>query len=331
MSKVFNARQPLTYNHQHGVALLTVLLLVVAITIVATSMLAGQRLALQESGLMLRQNQGLHYALGGEIFAEQLLEKDAKTNQTDSKQDIWAKPTPPYPVTGGMVVLTIEDNANKFNLNNLYHDGNVDEQALLYFKRLLKSLGLTPEIADAVLDWQDADNTPTGNAGAENDYYLTLTNGYMAANQGFISIEELKQVRGMDAKSYEKLAPYVVAVPFYLPININTAKASVLAALNENLNQASIETFVKQQQTAKPLENVNMLWQQAAFNNIPAEIQSKLAPLLDVKSGAFVVNTQVTLEGRHRYLTSYLSKNNGKVRAYQRSLASFNKAENLAE
>jgi type II secretory pathway component PulK len=140
---------------QQGVALLTILLLVVAITIVAGSMLARQRVMVREYAATQRQGQAQQAALAGEAIAREIILQDSLANQADSLQEAWAKPLPQYPITGGSLSLRISDEASRFNINNLYHDGNVDNQALAYFRALLQAQGIEPEIAMAVLDWQD--------------------------------------------------------------------------------------------------------------------------------------------------------------------------------
>jgi DNA uptake protein ComE-like DNA-binding protein len=55
---------------------------------------------------------------------------------------------------------------------------------------------MTDEIADAILDWLDADDTPRDN-GAESDYYGSLTPPYAARNGPIQSIDELLLVRGV--------------------------------------------------------------------------------------------------------------------------------------
>ncbi len=45
------------------------------------------------------------------------------------------------------------------------------------------------------------------------------------------SISELRLVRGFTEKAYQKILPFVVALPTHTDINVNTAPAEILAAL----------------------------------------------------------------------------------------------------
>ncbi len=61
---------------------------------------------------------------------------------------------------------------------------------------LMKLPGMTAEIADAILDWRDADENITG-SGAENGHYQSLTPPYACKNGNFDSVEELLHVKGV--------------------------------------------------------------------------------------------------------------------------------------
>ena len=50
-------------------------------------------------------------------------------------------------------------------------------------------------------------------------------------NQPFVSVDRLQEVQGVSAEVLATLRPYLTAVPYYLPININTASPALLAAL----------------------------------------------------------------------------------------------------
>ena len=86
----------MTAHSQRGVALLTILLLVGSITVVAGAMLASQKIAIRRSGLLFDQNQLSQDLNAGQQLAITMIRADDKLNDTDSEQDIWAQPLPPY-------------------------------------------------------------------------------------------------------------------------------------------------------------------------------------------------------------------------------------------
>lgn len=88
----------------------------------------------------------------------------------------------------------LEDESNRINLNLLKAladtPGDADQEMLMALS------GMTVEIADAILDWLDSDDSPRP-AGVESNYYATLNPPYAAANRELTSIAELLLVRGV--------------------------------------------------------------------------------------------------------------------------------------
>ncbi|MEC7119250.1 MAG: type II secretion system minor pseudopilin GspK, partial [Pseudomonadota bacterium] len=160
-------------SKQRGVALLTILVMVAMATILASSLMMKQQRMVRESSVLIRQNQAMQYALAGERFLIELLAADEKSSgSSDHLQEVWAQPTPPYPVEDGFVMGELVDQSGRFNLNNLYHDGEPDKTAFEILGRLLQQAGLSADLADAILDWQDPDELVNGAGGAEDSYYL---------------------------------------------------------------------------------------------------------------------------------------------------------------
>jgi hypothetical protein len=88
----------------------------------------------------------------------------------------------------------LEDESTRLNLNTLLH---AEQLAPGTGRQLLMALpGMTEEIADAILDWIDADDEPR-ELGAEIDYYSGLTPAYAPKNGPLETVEELLLVRGV--------------------------------------------------------------------------------------------------------------------------------------
>jgi general secretion pathway protein K len=326
-------KQPTTQlgHHQRGVALLTILLMVVIASIMAMTILNQQQRMIRESSILLRQDQAWAYAKSGELFLSELLVDDSKnSNKTDNLTERWAQPLPVFPVEDGSVAGRLIDESGKFNINSLNAkpeqppENNV---AYNYFKRLLKRLEISPDLADAVVDWQDADSEVYGSAGAEDSFYTGQQPAYLAANRAFNSIDELKQVRGFDPEIYLKLKPYITALPntgaSASVINVNTASAVVLAALDDSLTVEAVQQWIDTRDKEKAfLEQINDLWTQPPFSQIRDEqAQGLISPLLGVKSDYFKAEIVVTLSERKRYLNSKLFRVGERVMVYQRSMA----------
>lgn len=88
----------------------------------------------------------------------------------------------------------VSDESGKINLNILLAlDGGVGNVAQ---QILLKLPGMSEDVANAILDWLDPDETPRAN-GAENETYTALATPYRCKNGPLDSIEELLLVQGV--------------------------------------------------------------------------------------------------------------------------------------
>lgn len=280
----------MTVSSQRGVALLTILLLVVSITVVAGAMLASQKIAIRRSGLLFDQNQLLQDINAGQQLAVTIIRADNELNDTDSVQDIWAQPIPPYNLGTHSISIELRDEASRFNINNLYHNGAVDTTALAVFQRLLTQLNLDSEIAIAVLDYQDADSEVHEDGGNESVVYTSQSNAISAKtlpNQPFISIDQLQEIRGVDADALAALRPYITAAPYFVAININTASPVLLAALIEGATSEQMQELVAMREK-QALTAVDDMWQSPILSSLNEEQRKALTPLLAVDSQAFM-------------------------------------------
>lgn len=300
-------------DSQRGVALLTILLLVVSITVVAGAMLASQKIAIRRSGLLFNQDQLLQDIDAGQQLAIIVIRADNKLNDTDSAQDIWAKPLPPYTLGLHTITAELRDEAGRFNINNLYHDGKTDMAALAVFQRLLTQLNLEPEIAIAVLDWQDTDSLTYKDGGDEGVVYAQQggATDQTLPNQPFMSVEQLQEVRGVSAEVLTTLRPYITAVPYYLPINVNTASPAVLASLMDGATAEQMKKLTDLR-TQRVLTTVDEVWQLPLLSTLSTEQRQAITPLLAVDSQAFMALITATDsanmgEARQRFATVLIS------------------------
>ena len=306
---------PMKADSQRGVALLTILLLVVSITVVAGAMLASQKIAIRRSGLLFDQNQLLQDIDAGQQLAVTMIRADANLNDTDSTQDIWAKPVPPYTLGTHSIGIEMRDEASRFNINNLYQNGAVDSNALAVFQRLLTQLNLAPDIAIAVLDYQDADSEVYQDGGDESTVYNQQSNSSVdndLPNQRLVNIDQLQNVNGINAEVLAVLRPYLTVVPHYLPININTASPVILAALIDGATSQQMQTIVDLREK-QVVESIDEIWQLPILGSLNEKQRKALAPLLAVDSQAFTALITATDnatvgQARQRYATIMISK-----------------------
>lgn len=307
---------------QKGVALLTILIMVVLATLLAMGILKSQQANLDETKLLLRQDQSLMYAQSAEYFFSELLIQDAEENQIDHLSENWAQPFPIFPVEDGFVSGQIYDQQAKFNLNSvLKEDGSRNEPAIEFFKALLLRFSLDPNLVEAVIDWQDADQETVGAMGAENAYYQGIKEGYLAPNQKFTSVKQLQMVRGFAGQPYELLKSYLTALPQHeTKININTADALLLSLLSPQLDVIVITNALqKQKKDLQYFNHLEELWEIEPFNKVDVAERAKYKDLFSAQSSYFTAEITVQLSERQRHMTTWLYREGQHVQSYQRS------------
>jgi general secretion pathway protein K len=219
---------------ERGVAVITAILVVAVAASAAMIMLAQQSAMVDQATLISSRAQADLYARAGLDWARGVLQEGMSSSPTvDSLGQGWAQPIVGLPVERAVVAGAITDEQGKFNINNLVQGSSRSDADVKAFRLLLSSLGLAPELSDAVVDWIDADSDLSGPGGAEDAYYLSLPKPYRTANAPMMQVEELYQVRGFDAAAVKKLRPFVSALPVKTGptlLNVNTAPAEVLLA-----------------------------------------------------------------------------------------------------
>lgn len=228
---------------QHGVALITALLIVALATTLAVAGFSRQTVLIRRTANVLHHDQAYFYTLGGESWARLLLQRDDPT--VDSLKENWAIRLPALPIEGGTLQGELYDLQGRFNLNNLLTDtGEVSQLDVARFERLLLALEISPILVQPVIDWLDADANPQLPSGAEDTFYLGQKTSYRAANRLIIDISELRAISGVTADIFEKLRPYVCALPRRTPLNVNTASAVTLRILAPEMTQADTEALL---------------------------------------------------------------------------------------
>lgn len=228
-----------------GVALITALLIMALIASMTYTLKWNNSLDIRRTGVMLNRDQAVQIAVGAESWMQTILRQDLEESDTDHLGEIWASDLPALPIDGGEVYGEIQDLQGRFNINNLVgDDGNVDEEALEQFQRLLTALGLDPRFAGIAADWIDADQDASFPDGAEDAIYTGITPPYRAANQLISNAAELAALEGMDKATMDVLLPHIVALPGHTEINVNTATGPVLQSLGEGISAADAERLI---------------------------------------------------------------------------------------
>ncbi len=238
-------------KQQGGVALLTALLIVALVTTLTYNLAWDHNLDIRRTSVMHNRDQAVQVALGAESWLASILRQDLEDTSIDHLGEIWATELPPLPIDGGEVLGEVEDLQGRFNLNNLVNDqGEIDQESLEQYRRLLISLGLDPKFAGITADWIDADQDASFPDGAEDSIYTGMTPPYRTSNVTLTSPSELAALEGMDLATIEILSPHVTALPGRVGVNVNTATPAVLQSLDENMDSADVEALVAQRADA---------------------------------------------------------------------------------
>lgn len=305
-------------SHTRGVALVSILLIVAVATALAYEMASRHTLDVVRSRLLFDTSQARQYALGGEAYARQLLYadwKDAKTRAKDTLLEEWAAASPTgeggaFAIEHGTLAIRIEDLRSRFNLNALLgQDGEANKARLAL---LLRHLQLNPDIADAWMDWIDADQKRTGHAGAEDSDYSLREPARRAANQPAVHVSEFRLVAQLPRDEFEQLLPHITVLPQpELVVNVNTATDVVLAALNEKISPTEAQQM---HMVPRDFDSV----QQAVAEHAKL---SENAKSLAVNSDFFLVRTRAEVGEARVQLASSLYRDaaSGVITVYARS------------
>lgn len=214
-------------DRQRGAAVVAALLVVALVAAVMSTLLAGIDAWIEDVSGERDKAQATELARNAVAYARLLLAADAGNGAIDTLDEEWARELPPLRHEGALVSGRIADLQGRLNLNNLRRaDGIVDQQALAAYRRLLAILGLPDRLADRLAERLDgkraADAAATGSTGRPLN-----------------SFGELRRLPGYDAGVLGRLAEHVCVLAGVQPVNVNTATAAVLSALQPGLSPAA--------------------------------------------------------------------------------------------
>ncbi len=224
-------------KRERGVALLTAIILVALATIVAANVAFKSGMTARRTSGAFLFDQGVQFAGAAEAIAAWALREDRKNNQRDDYSEAWARPYGPVeliPGSGVWLEARLDDAQGRFNVNNLVDgDGVARADVIEQFARLLESLQLERRWAVLLADWIDVDVEPNGFEGGEDTLYLAQSPAYRAPNAPIVSVSELLALPGFGIERYQRLAPYISALPPGTPLNVCTAAGVVIDALTD--------------------------------------------------------------------------------------------------
>lgn len=304
-----------------GVALLAALIMVALAAVLATAIGFRSALAARRAVGTFSVSQGVQFAAGAEAIAAYVLTQDKQdtSHKQDSPDQDWAQPYGPTELEAGVTLeASLEDQQGRFNINSLLaSDGTVDAGSQQIFKRLLELTGLESKWAAMVTDWIDSDMNVTLPDGAEDSTYLSQQIPYRTANRRISSISELLALPDFGRERYEKLRPYISALPGFTTINTCTAPGLLLDALSQGQVEYSVDTQAlsrRRQSGCYPtLEDLQTALGEKSFQTISANVGMS-SDYFRLRSWVTIGSTQFTL-----YSLMYRSDSGGSTRPILRT------------
>lgn len=201
-------------RRQSGIALFMVLWVLILLSVMAGEFAVNVRTALRFSRNAMADLQaafiaraGIHTAIAGLMDHYRPESGITPYGFPPGRELRLGKKMAPISLSGGTVILEIESEGGKININRAGLKG---------LDLLLRPLELEDakrqQIIDSILDWRDADNLHRM-SGAETHYYQSLSDPYPAKNGDFDTPAELLRVRGMTPEIYAAIESAVTVYP----------------------------------------------------------------------------------------------------------------------
>jgi general secretion pathway protein K len=279
------------------------MLIVVIASAIAVSILHEEKFTIRKSAHIQRSDRAALYAVGLEDWARIYLRKDREDSKIDSLDEYWATGIPGLPIEGGYLTGYVEDEQARFNLNSIV----LSETALTRFQRLCDNLEVEKNFIPALMDWIDEDFEIRYPDGMEENY-----ENYRVANREMVDASELLLVHNVTPEIYEKLKPYVTALPGTSTLNVNTMSDVIFQSLAPDLD---VNQFIEQRKE-EPYESVDEFVERLQQ---PIETEG-----LSVDTSYFRAHGQVMQGEQPYFLTSLIFRDaQGQTRVIDRTLGEF--------
>lgn len=295
-------------HSERGAALLTVLMLVAVIGVIAAASLERLKLQTHLSGNMAAIDQARHYAYAGEAIARTRISDLSSADRTTTLAGDWLDQPKAFPIDKGIATAKVSDGGNCFNLNSLVTQSSEGQRtirpvAVRQFEALMTLLGIQPRtaggVAQAAADWIDSDAVPQP-GGAEDETYARAPVPYRAANALMADVSELKAVAGVDPALYDRIRPWVCALPVaeLSPLNVNTLRhdqAPLVAMLLPDKLSLSFAQRMIDERTATGYSAVENFWSIPALRGIspPLDVMAQT----QIRTRWFALEMQIELGG----------------------------------
>ncbi|HPQ70009.1 MAG TPA: type II secretion system minor pseudopilin GspK [bacterium] len=223
---------------QQGIALLIVLMVTTVMTVLILDLHQSVRINFYIASNLSDGVKAAYLVRSGVQVAAGALLSDRQDNSVDSLHEDWYDflgklGMPGMPVGDGTVIMEINDESGRFNLNAMVGKrGTARKQIVDIFRKLLEGEELDPDLANAVVDWIDADEESFNEGGTEDAVYgyEAMEDSVTSKNAPFDSLQEVRLVAGITDEVWQKLEP-LVTIYGDAQLNLNTAEKKVMKAV----------------------------------------------------------------------------------------------------
>lgn len=255
----------------------------------------------RRTSMILRNTQAEFYAQGSIAWAMDQLRNNWERQRPNKFIDETPIKSPEIDVNGYQVSSTIYDLQSRFNLNTLNSNDAQND-----FKRLLQAV--IPElneekargIVSAIHDWI----TPVTQATEFSKYYTGLPLPYRPAHRLMVTSSELNKVKGITPELFNRLNPYITALPADTAITIREVQVPVLLTLHVGMTLSIAKALAQFRD-----QNLALMFNPLAFLNAePVRDLQIPSKKVAVVSSYFLVETEVTIENQHVLLYTLLER-----------------------
>jgi len=256
-------------GRQGGLALVTILLVMALLTALVAGMLRSHQWAIGGVGRQIEASGMLQLALAGERQAvSDLRRQAAELSQVVHAGQSWARPRT-LMLEQGLVRVSLEDLAGRFNLAGLVASGTAGTLSQARWERLCRSLKIEPPSLAPL------------------------------AGKALLDPVQLLTLPGVSDAVLARLKPWMVVLPLEAGLNVNTAPAPVLGAL-EAVSPSTAQRLVENR-PEEGFPSVQRFLAQPALDGLGTRSDG-----LAVTSRWFRLEVQADYQGRRMYLYSDL-------------------------
>ena len=295
---------------ESGFALLSVLVIIAILTPLVVNFSYSARVQMSGADYFSSKIQSREIARAGLESAMLALKKD--DIKYDSLDEEWGQFGELSQFSSGFFeeggfVGTIVDEEGKLNINNVTTTKTKEQ-----LERFLELKDIDSDSIDYIVDWIDTDSDT--DMGAEDDYYESLDEPYLAKNGKIGLLHEMKLINGVKENFLKAKggSPLEANLSIYgdEKINVNTAPIDILQSLSTDLDETAAEEIIAFRED-EPFQKIDDLMK---VPGIDEEMFTAIKDMLKVQSNYFSVNVRGTFKDISTDLHAVLKRDGGTIK-----------------